>query len=84
MQITRAASVSVSTSTTTSAPPPEAAPPSARPHLSTLTEDRWNHFCTQRFGVLARFGQDAYDVGCAGVDRAFETVTDVCNAEFRT
>lgn len=77
--VTPSSPTSSSSAPTTSTPPPNAPD---RPELNTLTQDRWNHFCTQWFGVPARFGQDAYDVGCVGVDRAFDTVTDVCEAEF--
>ncbi|MDN3021085.1 M56 family metallopeptidase [Streptomyces sp. S.PB5] len=62
--------------------PPDPLPPPARTELNTLSEARWNDFCGRKFGAAARFGQNAYDVGCVGVDRPFGTVTEVCDFEF--
>lgn len=50
--------------------------------MNTLTEAHWNDFCSRQFGVAARFGPDAYSVGCVGIDHAFNTVSDVCAVEF--
>lgn len=61
---------------------PEAPDTPTPPELNTLTQDHWNDFCTRKFGVPARFGKDAYDVGCTGVERAFGSVSEVCAFEF--
>ncbi|MFI0975990.1 M48 family metalloprotease [Streptomyces sp. NPDC021093] len=64
-------------------PPPPAPEPAPVPApVEPLTRERWNHFCTQRSGVPAEFGADAYQVGCRGVPGAFASVTEVCDFEF--
>lgn len=61
---------------------PDAPDTADPPELNTLTQGRWNDFCGRRFGVSARFGNDAYDVGCTGVEGAFGSVNEVCAFEF--
>ncbi|WP_330303713.1 MULTISPECIES: M48 family metalloprotease [unclassified Streptomyces] len=91
--VTSSASASPSPSTTSAPaaappgdkPPDDNAPPRDNPgntEVNTLTEAHWNDFCSRQFGVAARFGPDAYSVGCVGIDHAFNAVTDVCAVEF--
>lgn len=87
--VTSSASPSPSTtSPPADAPPDDNAPPRdnpgnpGNPEVNTLSEAHWNDFCSRQFGVAARFGPDAYSVGCVGIDHAFNAVTDVCAVEF--
>jgi len=89
--LTSSASASPSPSTTSppaDAPPDDNAPPRdnpgnpGNPEVNTLSEAHWNDFCSRQFGVAARFGPDAYSVGCVGIDHAFNAVTDVCAVEY--